>query len=146
MVEGMDKANMPERVREQFYHMLPKNSPAQVQMKTEIKAGKSAFCSLIFDIKPGVAIDFQAGGLILTLRNPQGQVVEVRDRGCLFARYKGMQATCYDSALATVRFTRGFNNVPGTKNQTNMLFVRLDPEYNNWALLSLRLDPKRISS
>lgn len=140
MEEQKASLNAPGHVLELFDSMLPKTKPMELQMKSEIKRGQGAFISLWFYIQnTNTNISFHAGGLIMTLRGPQG-TVEVRDQGCLFVYYKGMQGICYDSSKAAVNFNRDFNN----RVNPNIIWVRLDPQYSNWELVSLTIDPQKI--
>lgn len=144
MEQQKAKLNAPGHVLELFDSTLPNTKPMEIQMKGEIKRGQGAFISLGFYIKnPNTNISFHAGGLIMTLRGPQG-TVEVRDRGCLFVYYKGVKGTCYDSSKGEVNFNRDFNNRPDYKVKPNVIWVRVDPQYSNWELVSLTIDPQKI--
>jgi len=144
MAMEQQKVNLPDHMHEFFDSQLPKNRPMEIKMKSETKRGQSAFISLGFYIQnPNTNISFHAGGLIMTMRGPQG-TVEVRDRGCLFVYYRGMQVTCYDSSQEEVNFNRDFNNRPDYKVKPNIIWVRLDPQYSNWELVSLTVDPQKI--
>jgi hypothetical protein len=136
--------NAPDQVLERFDIMLPRIKPMEFKMKYEIKRSQNAFISLGFYIKDSsTIISFQAGGLILTLKGPQG-TIEVRDKGCLFVHFEDMKGTCHDSALGVVNFSRNFNDKPDYKVSPNVIWVRLDSQYNNWELIALTLDPQRI--
>lgn len=144
MEERKNSVGAPTHVRELFDKMLPQTRPTEVKMVNESKEGRSAFLALgVYLNDPNVTINFQSGGLTLILKGPQ-ETVEVTDRGCLFAYYEGMNGICYDSALGQVHFTRNFNNSPNYDEKPNIVYVRLDPKYNAWKLLGLRIDPKRV--
>lgn len=136
--------NAPAHVMELFDSMLPKTKPMEMQMKSESMRHQSAFISLGFYVNKGTDIIFQAGGLLITLKGPNGQIVETRDKGCLFARTADMRVIGYDSARGTVIFNRDFNNKPDYKIKPNIVWVRLEPQYLDWELLTLTIDDRKI--
>lgn len=123
------------------------NLPATtIQIISEVKQKQAAFVMLNFWINPDVDINFQqAGCLILTLRNPNGETVEVRDKGCLFTFIQmGKKSHYLDSAKESVIFNSDFDFAAVTKKRPNVVCVRLDKQYFSWQIVSLELDLKKI--
>jgi hypothetical protein len=139
------KLDAPLALQDQHEADVRSLKPMQVQMVKEIKKKQAAFYALYFRIDSGVNINFQRGGLMLTLRDPQGNAIEVPDEGCLFVYYEGTKATLYDSAKGSVRFNRDFNNKPDYSKIGNLVCVRLPPKYENWELIALKLEPQKVS-
>lgn len=135
----------PTGLQDQYEAKILELKPMQVLMSKEVKEKEAAFYALYFRINSGVNIDIQKGGLILTFRNSVGDIINVADKGCLFVSYNGILATLHDSARGTVRFNHTFNNSPDYSKMGNLVCVRIDPQYENWELVALKLEPQKIS-
>lgn len=144
MAKQKASLNAPDHVMQLFDSMLPKTRPMEMQMRSESNKHQSAFLSLVFYVEPNVDINFQTGGILLTLKGPNGAIIEARDRGCLFVYQKDREITAYDSARGQVIFNRDFNNKPDYKVKPNIVWVRLEPKYLDWEVLSLKIDKNKV--